>query len=67
MGEQALTMMEFDDVRAARLAEDFLAFDYQLVEETYEMRDDIDALAKRADKHRALLKETLNATSEQTK
>lgn len=66
IGETALTMLDFDDIRAARLAKDFLAFDYKLVEETYEMRDDIAALAERADKHRALLKETLNATQQDT-
>ncbi len=65
MGENALTMLDFDTVRAARLARDFLAFDYKLVEETYHMRDDIAALAERADQHRALLKETLNATQDE--
>lgn len=67
MGENALTMLNFDSVRAARLARDFLEFDYKLVEETYQMRDDIAALAERADQHRALLKETLNATRDDTK
>ena len=66
MGENALTMLNFDSVRAARLAREFLAFDYKLVEETYQMRDDIAALAERADQHRALLTETLNATQEET-
>ena len=67
MGENALTMLNIDTVRAARLARDFLAFDYKLVEETYEMRDDIAALAERADQHRALLTETLNATQGEAK
>jgi len=67
MGENALTMLNYDTVRAARLARDFLAFDYKLVEETYHMRDDIAALAERADQHRALLAETLNATQDEAK
>ena len=66
IGENALTMLNFDTVRAECLARDFLAFDYKLVEETYQMRDDIAALAERADQHRALLKETLNATQDET-
>jgi len=65
MGENAMTLLDFDATRAARLARDFLAFDYQLVEETYHMRDDIAALAERADRHRALLAETLNATKDE--
>ena len=65
MGENALTSLSFDRVRAARLTRDFLDFDYKLVEETYQMRDDIAALAERADQHRALLKETLNATQDE--
>ena len=65
MGENALTCLDFDSVRAAKLARDFLAFDYKLVEETYHMRDDIAALAERADQHRALLTETLNATQDE--
>lgn len=64
MGENALTMLDFDTVRAARLTRDFLAFDFKLVEETYHMRDDIAALAERSDQHRALLTETLNATQD---
>lgn len=64
MGQNALTMLEFDDVHAARLAKDFLALDFKMVQDTYEMRDDIAALAERADKHRALLKNTLNATQD---
>ncbi|MEP4051541.1 MAG: monovalent cation:proton antiporter-2 (CPA2) family protein [Litorimonas sp.] len=64
MGENALTMLDFDSVRAARLTRDFLAFDFKLVEETYHMRDDIAALAERSDQHRALLTETLNATQD---
>lgn len=66
MGENALTVLDYDTVRAARLAREFLAFDYKLVEETYHMRDDIAALAERADQHRALLTETLNATQDET-
>jgi monovalent cation:proton antiporter-2 (CPA2) family protein len=62
MGEKALTMLNFDDIRAARLAREFLELDFKLVQETYEMRDDIAALADRADKHRALMKDTLNAS-----
>lgn len=67
MGEQALNMLDFDDIRAARLARDFLAFDFKMVQETYEMRDDIKGLAERADIHRALMKETLNASQQDPK
>ena len=67
MGETALAMLDYDTARASRLAKDFLAFDYKLVEETYHMRDDIAALAERSDQHRALLTETLNATQDEFK
>lgn len=66
MGERTLTMLGFDDIRAKKLAKEFLEMDYKLVEETYHLRDDISALAERADQHRALLKETLNAEQENT-
>ena len=61
MGERALTMLDFDDIRAARLAREFLDLDFRMVQDTYEMRDDLTQLADRAAQHRALMKETLNA------
>jgi glutathione-regulated potassium-efflux system ancillary protein KefC len=64
MGEKALTLLDFDDIRSARLAKDFLALDFKMAEETYEMRDDIAALAERSDRHRALLMDTLNKTQD---
>ena len=62
MGENALTQLDFNEMHAARVAKDFLALDFEMVQETYEMRDDIAALAERADKHRALLQRTLGQT-----
>ncbi|WP_409432319.1 monovalent cation:proton antiporter-2 (CPA2) family protein [Litorimonas sp. RW-G-Af-16] len=61
IGRKALEFMGESEARAARLADDFLAFDFKLARETYEMREDMGALAEHAATARELLKETLNA------
>ena len=66
MGRKALEFLGFTKDRAQKLSDDFLAFDFKVAEETYEMRGDVDALAANAQTSRQLLKETLNADTANT-
>lgn len=61
MGRAALTNLGFDDEHARQLSDDFLKFDGQLIEETWEHRNDMDVLIKKAEDGRDFIKRTLNA------
>ena len=64
MGRTALEFLGFDKARAARLAERWLVHDFGIIQRDYHLRDDLDALAERADQNRALIKATLAADME---
>ncbi|MGB3454806.1 MAG: monovalent cation:proton antiporter-2 (CPA2) family protein [Litorimonas sp.] len=65
LGESVLEAMGYSDEDAEMLAQRFLELDYENIQETYHLRGDMDALAQRAEKARALLKETLETELEQ--
>ncbi|WP_298912998.1 monovalent cation:proton antiporter-2 (CPA2) family protein [uncultured Algimonas sp.] len=59
LGESVLTSMGYSEEESEMLAQKFLELDYQNIQETYHLRGDFGALAERAEKARALLRETL--------
>lgn len=61
MGRAALISLGFDNDVARKLSDDFLKFDGQLIEETWQDRNDIDTLVKKAADGRDFIKRTLNA------
>jgi len=65
MGQKALEFLDYAPTRAKRLADEFLAFDFKMAQEAYEMRGDMDALASHAQTAKQRLKDTLNADAEQ--
>ncbi|MCL4129841.1 UNVERIFIED_CONTAM: hypothetical protein GTU68_023447 [Idotea baltica] len=60
MGESALSMLGVEPARAKKLADDFLVHDFKLIQETWEHRDDMDTLIKRAEASREFMRRTLN-------
>jgi len=64
MGQKALEFLDYTPMRAKRLADDFLAFDFKMAQEAYEMRGDMSALASHAQTAKERLMETLNADAE---
>lgn len=65
LGESALTAMGYSEEEAEMLAQRFLELDYENIQQTYHMRDDLKALAEHSTEARALLKETLEAELQQ--
>jgi len=61
MGQRALEFLDYTPQRAKRLADDFLAFDFKMAQEAFEMRGDIDALAAHVQTGKQRLMDTLNA------
>ena len=61
MGRAALVKLGFDKEVARQLSDDFLKFDAQLIEETWQHRGDVDTLVKKAADGRDFIKRTLNA------
>lgn len=59
LGRAALMAMGTNESEADMIADRFLELDYENIQETYHLRDDMGALAERSEKARALLKETL--------
>jgi monovalent cation:proton antiporter-2 (CPA2) family protein len=59
LGRAAMMAMGTSESEADMIADRFLELDHQNIQETYHLRDDIDALAERSKIARALLKETL--------
>jgi len=64
MGRQALMALGISEARAKTLSDDFLKYDYQMIEETWEHRDDFDTLVQKADTAKDFIKRTLNADRE---
>ena len=65
MGQKALEFLDFAPMKAKRLADEFLAFDFKMAQEAYEMRGDMDALASHAQTAKQRLKDTLNADAKE--
>ena len=65
MGQKALEFLDYPPERAKKLAEDFLAFDYQMAQEAYEMRGDMGALAAHALTARERLMATLDGDADE--
>ena len=65
MGQKALEFLDYEPRRAKRLADEFLAFDYKMAQEAYELRGDMDALAAHAQTGKQRLMDTLNADAAQ--
>lgn len=65
MGQKALEFLDYTPLRAKRLADDFLAFDFKMAQEAFEMRGDMNALAAHAQTAKERLMETLNADAEE--
>lgn len=61
MGRVALEYLGVSEQRARELSDDFLTHDFKLIEETYQLRGNMDALAARAQDGRNYLKQVLNA------
>lgn len=59
LGRNVLTTMGLAEDEAQMISDRFLDLDYQNIQETFHLRDDISALAERADQSRELLKKTL--------
>jgi monovalent cation:proton antiporter-2 (CPA2) family protein len=65
LGESALKVLGYGEDEAEMLARRFLDLDFQNIQETYHMRDDLGALAEHSTKARVLLRETLEIELEQ--
>lgn len=61
MGQKALEFLDYTPQKAKRLADDFLAFDFKMAQEAFEMRGDLDALASHVQTGHQRLMDTLNA------
>lgn len=61
MGRSALEFLGVAPARAKQLSDDFLFYDMQLISETWQHRDDQDAMIKNVESGRAFIKQTLNA------
>jgi voltage-gated potassium channel Kch len=59
LGRYVLTQMGHEEEDAEDIAREFLRMDFELVRETFHLRDDINALAERAEQGRELLRQTL--------
>jgi monovalent cation:proton antiporter-2 (CPA2) family protein len=59
MGRFVLTEMGHEEEDAEDIAREFLRMDFELVRDTFHLRDDINALAERAEQGRELLRQTL--------
>ena len=59
MGRYVLEQMGYGAAEAEDIAREFLRMDFQTVKETFHLRDDINALAERAEQSRELLRQTL--------
>jgi len=64
LGRSALELLGLSPEYAQQLSDDFLKYDHQLIEESWEHRDDIDVLIKKAESGREFIKRTLNADKE---
>lgn len=65
LGEAVLTDLGYNEEEAEMLIERFLEMDYENIQQTYHMRDDLKALAEHANEARELLKETLETELQQ--
>ncbi|MGJ8561212.1 MAG: monovalent cation:proton antiporter-2 (CPA2) family protein [Litorimonas sp.] len=65
LGEATLTAMGYNEEDAEMLAQRFLAFDYENIQQTYHLRDDMKALAEQSTDARELLRKTLETELEQ--
>ncbi|WP_051279348.1 monovalent cation:proton antiporter-2 (CPA2) family protein [Hellea balneolensis] len=65
MGQKALEYLDYAPEKAKRLADDFLAFDFKMAQEAFEMRGDLDALASHVQTGHQRLMDTLNADAAQ--
>ena len=65
MGQKALEFLDYTPHRAKRLADEFLAFDFKMAQEAFEMRGDMNALAEHAQTAKQRLMDTLNADAAQ--
>ena len=59
LGRAVLELMGSSEERARDVTDRFLELDFEAIQNTYHLRDDINALAERADQSRELLKQTL--------
>ena len=60
LGRSVLEIMGESEAMARDISDRFLELDFETVQNTYHLRDDINALAERADQNRELLKQTLH-------
>ena len=60
MGRSTLELLGTEPDRAKQLADDFLMHDFQMIQDTWEHRDDIDTLIKKSEASREFMKRTLN-------
>ena len=67
LGRAVLETMGLEEDDARRVSDRFLELDYANIQETFHLRDDINALAERAEQSRELLKQTLRTEMEQAK
>lgn len=65
LGEATLTAMGYNEEEAEMLAQRFLTFDYENIQQTYHLRDDMKALAEQSTDARELLRKTLETELEQ--
>ena len=61
MGRSALQMLGYSAAVAQELSDDFLTYDVQLIDETWEHRNDPETLIQKAKSGREFIKRTLNA------
>ena len=64
MGRSALELLGYSAEKARQLSDDFLKYDQQLIDETWQHRDDLDMLIEKAESGREFIKRTLNADKE---
>lgn len=65
LGENALMALGYDESEAEMLSQRFLELDFENIQQTYHLREDMPALAEHATTAQALLRETLDVEMKQ--
>lgn len=64
LGRKALELLGMNEAHTEKLAREFLSHDYKMIQESIDMRDDLDALVAHNHRSSAIIKEALKSDEE---
>lgn len=64
LGRKALELLGMNEAHTEKLAREFLSHDYKMIQESIDMRDDLDALVAHNHRSSAMIKEALKSDEE---